>query len=319
MDTASFARFLVAATIAITVLENTIGSFLEWLDIPYASSEVQSEGFHFLDTTESSDNVVDIAIAALSAAAHSASVAGLLLSVSQIVALVIIASFGVKIGWYRGLPIKPEFVTPKGDERQGVLAVNRARFVFICVSLGVGVFLAMQAFKIGILTGILSSALLIVLFLYPVVASLPLWFWQTIVGVEPLELLRGIQMPTADSLGLSHLWSRSRLDAEQNTREEDARPRAERTGPDASSRTRSHKSEEPGAATVPVSADHQARYTAACRTFGLEPNGFSEGELRTKYRERMRQISQGQPGAELIQKIVNTDYEFILIHHVWQR
>lgn len=327
MDSAFLGRLVVAATSALATLPEALAFGVQLVGIPLQGVREELAGDLGYDpvatTVDGAGSIVASGTAALGGAFEHAIFTGAVLSLSQLAALLLIAAFGVKIGWYRGLPIKPDFVTPESlqGEAQGKVAVSRAVFVFMSVGIGVGIYLVIDAFATGLVAGLLTTLLIILLVRFPFVAGLPLWFLQTIIGIDPTSTFQKLRGASLDlrPVRTQAEGIKQKVQDQMGGKAEASR-RDQKTQADEPARPKdTPQAKKSGGSTMPVMGDFEGKYTAACRTFGLDPHRFSEDDVRTRYRERMRQVPHGQPGTESIRQIVNADYEFILRFHGWQR
>lgn len=257
------------------------------------------------------------------------------ISVVQFFALGTIFIFSnVALGWFQGLPLKPEFVadgTPEDQKR-----VPRTVFVFNglgFVVAGVAVIAAWEAGEVWAAFCIALASFYIIRF--PVFASLPYWFLHTIWGIEPEDARRLRRNLLAQGFALiSGLRGEREPAPEQGAKRkpEDPKPNEPPRGPkenpfwagggsagkpggsDNPKKPKEKKRPGPSKPTPP--ANVQGRYTEACRSLGLDPNSkFSKDELIAQWRERMRSIK----GNAQIQRQINEDYEFLMKYHNWQR
>lgn len=172
--------------------------------------------------------------------------------------------------------------------------------------------IAMRSYAEGGWTLATTAIALPLVLLYPVMAGLPLWFLMTVLKIDPCNLFRA-------SASYRQRRKTDAADGKQKPpvaaptiRTETVRPEPAKPAPPIWN----NPNEEPQG---PEPAPRVFSYDEACAMFGLSPNGFTEAELRTRYRELMK-LARGAPwGGMQKSSDVNVAYEAILSAQGWQR
>lgn len=221
-------------------------------------------------------------------------------SIYQFILLFFVMLFGGKVTWVKpGLPF---------------VMNARSKLFYWVFALGHALFWIFVGFEIHWLLGLIWIIPLFLVIRFPLLAGLPLWFAEKILGLHP-RMLTSIPQLIVDAV-------RPQPQIADDTHAPGAGDKSRRSGPwGAKAESFAwHEHEEPepktqGIKHPPVGRDET--YKDDCELFEIDPDpaAFDAALLRTQYRQAMLKNHPDKRGSKRLAQMLTQAYERILSYH----